>query len=167
MADIMIIKLPEGETLNRRTLQKFGEQFLSELAREIKKDVARRGDEKGDGIPDSLEFVRSFKYKILKDGLAISCSWPWIEPILEGKKPFKMLWLTKQRGVRFVPFVKKGRVEIRSTPATIGKAWVHPGVARHTFIQRAFNTVAKGIAQIIAKEQSSELAQMVADSISK
>lgn len=160
MPEVMVIRIPEGESLTRHTLQEVGKVFLKALAREIKKDVGRR-ESPGDGIPATIEFIKSFTFKVEKDGITLLCSWPWITPILEGQKPFKMTWLTQQRGVNLVPFIKRGHVEFRTTPATIGEAWIHPGMARHTFIQRAFNTVAKNIAKIIAQEQSKELGEMV------
>lgn len=163
--NVLVVKLPKGETLDKKVLKQLGEEFLTEVAREIKRDIALRGNDKGDGIPDSPKFIKSFGYKIEKDGVTITSSWEWIEPILEGKKPFKMTWLTKQRGVPYVPFIKPGKVEIRSTPALMGQAWIHPGMAKHTFIQRAFKTVAKKMAPIIAEKQSQELAKMVAEQL--
>ena len=55
-----------------------------------------------------------------------------------------MKWLTAAEGTPKIPLRSKdGTMVVRSTPLTTDKAWIHPGIAKHTFIQRAFDR-AKG-----------------------
>jgi hypothetical protein len=75
----------------------------------------------------------------------VSSSWPWIDLITYGTQgPYRMTWLTQAQGVHKVPLRgKHGELVIRSTPLTTDKAWIHPGIARHTFIERAFRRAKK------------------------
>jgi hypothetical protein len=46
---------------------------------------------------------------------------------------------------------KSGTVVFRAAPLTFGDAWVHPGIARYTFLQRAIKKGRKKAAQIIGR----------------
>ena len=122
--------------------------FKSVLLEEIAKD--RKDIEQ---LPDSKKFEDSFEVDIQDGEITVTSSWPWIDPYLEGKDPFPMTWLTRQRGAHKVPLHQKdGSVIVRMAPLSIGDAWIHPGFARHTFIQRAMNRTVEYISDTYAKK---------------
>lgn len=105
------------------------------IREEAKKDAAKTGQ-----VPTSKEFLESFSYQVKDNTIEVSSSWPWIDLVIHGTDgPYRMKWLTQDKGVYKVPLRgKHGEVLIRSTPITTDKAWIHPGIARHTFVERAF-----------------------------
>jgi hypothetical protein len=117
-------------------LDHFGRILIRYIVEEAKKDAA-----KSSAIPDSRDFYTSFQYRVVGNSVEVSSSWPWLDLIVEGTDgPYPMKWLTRAQGVKKVPLrAKDGSLVIRSTPLTTDKAWIHPGIARHTFIQRAFD----------------------------
>lgn len=127
---------PEREIhFGKSDLDKFGRSLIRYIIEEAKNDAA-----KSTNIPDDRDFYTSFSYRIVGNAVVVESTWPWLELIVEGTDgPYPMKWLTAQQGVTKVPIRKKdGSVVIRSTPLTTDKAWIHPGIAKHTFIQRAF-----------------------------
>lgn len=125
-------KLPVG----RSELERFGRTLVRYVVEEAKKDA-----QKSSFIPANKEFYDSFTYRVNPDGsVTVSSNWPWVDLLVVGSRPYPMKWLTKAQGVAKVPFMgKDGQLLIRSTPLTTDKAWIHPAIARHTFIQRAFD----------------------------
>lgn len=121
---------------SRKRLDDFGRTLLRYIAEEAKKDAALSSS-----VPSDPDFYTSFTYQIVGDSVVVSSTWPWLERLVEGTKgPYPMKWLTAQAGVKKVPIRdKNGNLVIRSTPLTTDKAWIHPGIAEHTFIQRAFD----------------------------
>lgn len=130
------VPLDRGITLDRSDLDFFGRMLIRFIREEAKKDSA-----KSSFIPDSRDFYGSFSYHIDGNQIVVSSDWPWMELIINGTKgPFPMKWLTKAQGVAKVPLRDKdGILVIRSTPLTTDKAWIHPKIAQHSFIQRAFD----------------------------
>lgn len=121
---------------DRAALNAFGKTWLKFLKEEIAKDAA-----KSTFIPRDPGFVQSFSYAVEPNGIvAIYSTWPWLDIITKGTRGrYKMAWLTQERGINVVPLVQKdGSVHFRTAPLTIGKAWVHPKIAKHTFINRAY-----------------------------
>lgn len=120
-------------------LKQFGQMMVDAIVKEAKIDFAKqRKSGKGlQGLPDSPNFFKSFSYQIKGGRVDIVSDWPWIEDLTEGKDSFKMIWLTQKRGINKVPLIQKdGRVIIRSAPISTANAWIHPGIAKHTFIKR-------------------------------
>ena len=57
-----------------------------------------------------------------------------------------MTWLTRARGVGTVPLrTKDGDIVFRAAPLTADRAWIHPGIARHNFIQRAYDRAVQDV----------------------
>lgn len=123
-------------TAERKELEKLGRLWVKYTREEAKKDAL-----KSTFVPRSKAFFDSFSYQIELGGVvALYSSWPWMELITEGtKSKYKMGWLTHQRGVDIVPLYQRdGTIVFRRAPLTIGKAWIHPKIAKHTFINRAY-----------------------------
>ena len=128
------------------------------VVEEAKKDAA-----KSSYIPRDKSFYESFSYRVVNNGVEVSSNWPWIDIIISGtKSPYPMKWLTKAQGVDKVPLVgKDGQIIIRSTPLTTDKAWIHPKIAEHTFIRRAFDRARVEFAKNILSRKSGEMLRKI------
>lgn len=129
-----------GAVLEKTDLQYFGRCLLRFIRQEALKDAAKTGQ-----VPTSKNFLDSFSYQVRGNSLEVVSSWPWIDLVRFGTDgPYAMKWLTQARGVYKVPLRgPHGEVLIRTAPLTIDKAWIHPGIARHTFVERAFRKAKK------------------------
>lgn len=146
----------ENIPISKETVDRYGKAIVKAIVDEARKDFAKQKKVPGkpEGLPDDKGFFNSFSYKVVNgDTVEIFCTWPYIEQITEGRKPYRMIWLTKARGVSTVPmFDHNGVVIFRSTPLKIGGAWIHPGFARHTFIQRGLKKGQDAMLQEIKDE---------------
>ena len=121
---------------DRKALDELGKTWVKFVREEIRKDA-----QKSTFIPRSPEFPKSFSYEVESGGIvSLYSTWPWLDIITNGTPgKFKMAWLTQDAGVNIVPLVQKdGSVHFRTAPLNVGKAWVHPKIAKHTFISRAY-----------------------------
>lgn len=118
-----------------RELHELGRKWLRYIREEAASDRLRSPQ-----IPRSEAFLKSFSYKVVEGSLEITSDWPWFELLFDGTDgPYRMKWLTRSAGVHRIPFRRPdGTVVFRTAPLTAADAWVHPGVARHTFVQRAY-----------------------------
>lgn len=138
-------------------LLQMGEIIVEEISKEARKDFARTGKTPR-GVPMSLpntrRFFDSFSVSILgASTIVISTSWEWFERHVEGRKPYKMPWLTQERGVFRVPITQEdGSVRIVATPATEGEAWIHPGVKKFNFLARGVKKGRIRAAKLLAVE---------------
>jgi len=166
--------------VSKELLEKLGDIMVEEVIKEAKKEYAKQGGGRTErGRPEGLpgpppfyaktkwgqheihqfpEFLKSFDKKLIgKSTVAVTSTWPWIEQLTEGRKEFKMDWLTRDRVPR-VPIVERdGTVVVRMTPAPGQKLWVHPGFKKHNFVQRGIAKARKRAAAEINKEISSYL----------
>ncbi len=132
-------------TMTRDDMMTLGRSMVAHVVREARMDFKRFGlvKRKGDpaGIPDTEEFFRSFGFVLGSENtVSLTCSWPTIDALINGRDPFKMTWLTQERGVSVVPMKGTGNVVLfRSTPLKLADAWVHPGVRKHNFIRRGLD----------------------------
>jgi len=138
-------------------LKGIGEIILKEVVHQARRDLARQGNRKTsrkmpEGIPVDEKFFKSFDFKVAgRSTIEITSTWPWIEQIIEGRNKFRMVWLTRERGVGIVPLEPEaGKVLFRWAPERKENAWIHPGFHRHNFVQRAIRNVKKDIDQYMA-----------------
>ena len=130
--------------ITRKFLQKVGRLLVKSIVYEARKDLAKQGGGRTppgepEGIPNDEDFFKSFKFRTTEKSVVVYCSWPWIEQITEGRKPYPMKWLTRQAGVSRVPMAGPGgTVLIRSTPAKAQDAWIHPGFHKNNFLRRGY-----------------------------
>ena len=160
------------QVFDRTFLDKVGKAIRDEIVKEAKKQASSdlkkstgnrpfvsdqdqyKTDSAPEGIPNSPRFFASFKWRIVGTKVEIYSDWPWITPIIEGKDPYKMTWLTKRK----VPFSDpSGKVKILSTPPSHDKkgnvvkdAWIHPGFASHDFIQKGWKNAAPKVRKMYA-----------------
>lgn len=160
-------------------LKRLGQCMVDSFAREAKKDFAKRGwsGKAQDGTADIGE---SFSYKIRGERtVEVVSTFPYIaELISQDSKPHKMTWLTQEAkkrhpsdfpltpreqklgmkpGGKRLPLViplksESGTIIFRMAPLTFADAWVHPGIARFTFVQRAARQGRAGCIAIIKQE---------------
>lgn len=142
--------------MDRKVLDRLGQVLVDAVVEEARVDFAkqRKSAKAPEGIPDSKDFFDSFSYRIVgRSTVEVVSSWPWIEQITEGRPPYPMTWLTRPRGVGVVPIIREGgTVVLRATPLTLDGAWIHPGFAKHTFVQRGIRKGRVRAAKIVAEE---------------
>ena len=159
-------RLAKGVPLSRKILNRLGRILVQEIVREGKKDFAKQGRKatpigEPEGIPKSRNFWKSFRFKVRgSKTIEIFSDWEWIDQILEGRDPYPMPWLTQDRGIVKVPMKQtNGNVIVRIAPAKISDAWIHPGFAKHRFIERGIKKGREKAAEIITKEVMRLLAE--------
>lgn len=156
---------PGGVQLPVTTLNVIGRTIVKEIRREILKDIAKSKSIAGTAnLPDTPQFYDSFSYRVSPTGksIEIRTTWPWMNVVMEGTDgPFKMEWLTQQRGgPKIVPLKgDDGTVIFRTTPILARDAWIHPGVAKYNFFRRAIESARKKI--------QPEIKRVVVDLLSK
>lgn len=145
-------------TLDKKVLERLGEALVEAVVREARKDFAKQGKAprrgEPEGLPDSEGFFQSFKYRVVGNStVEVYSTWPYINQIVEGRRPYPMSWLTRQHGVETVPLLNEaGQVIFRAAPLTTKDAWIHPGFARHTFFQRGIRKGREEMARIVSEE---------------
>lgn len=141
-------------------LRRLGQAMVNAIVHEARKEIDRSRALTTMSLPNARRFYQSFSYRIRgKSTLEIYSTWPWIVPILEGTGgPFKMDWLTQEAGVPVVPIQgENGEVLFRTTPKRRADAWVHPGVAKHNFIQRGLDRGKEKAAEILLEHAAEYL----------
>jgi len=139
-----VVSLSLEGTYTKPTLNQIGKVFVKLIQSEARTDFAKRQV----GVEDKAKLINSFSYQTTgRDTIEILSDWPWVERIIEGRRPARMKWLNRKSGIKVVPLVEKGtgRIIFRAPPLTTASAWIHPAIAKHTFLERAldklFNTI--------------------------
>lgn len=151
-----------GIVVTREVLEQLGQAIVDAVVLEGRKDVAREGKPargRPEGIPDSKRFFESFGYRISgKSTIEVTCSWPYIEQITEGRGPAPMTKLTLARGGDVVP-IKTGpsTVIFRIVPPTLTNAWIHPGFSKHNFIKRGIAKGREDMMEVLVHEAQKQL----------
>lgn len=147
-------------------LKRLGKALVDSVVVEAKKDLVKQGRSptprgEPEGLPTSDSFFDSFGFRISgKSTIEITSTWPWVEQHVEGRKPYKMTWATRSQGVYRVPMAQpNGTVIVRFAPLRTADAWIHPGFARHTFLQRGVRKGRKAMAQMVLEEVQQMLAE--------
>ena len=132
-----------------------------------------------DAKPGVPSFFESWSYRIKgKRTVEVVCSWPWIDSLLEGRPAGPMTHLTvegnpemekkvkeprrmrpgegfteaKKRVRRAIPLkTKDGTVIFRTVPFKTQDAWIHPGIAKHTFMERGVKKARAKLPKIISR----------------
>ncbi len=139
-------------------LKKAGTLILESVRKEIKTDAAKhnamnRAVGQPVSIPNSKEFVLSFKVSVKGKKIEISSDWPFVEHHLEGRDPYPMTWLTQAEGIKKVPMITSaGVVLVRMAPLTKEDAWIHPGFLKYNFLERGVRKGREAAAEMLAKE---------------
>jgi hypothetical protein len=149
-------KMAGGVELSLEVLNRLGKAMVKEIRNEARRAFAMRGVSPGGkmGLPASHKFYESINYRISgKRTVEIVSNWPWMDAYLEGRDPYPMTWLSQEKGVTKVPLIdKSGEVIIRMAPLQAKDAWIHPGVAKYSFIERGVKKGREKMAEIIREE---------------
>jgi len=160
-------------------LQELGTCLVNAFIKEAKVDFAKRGWS-GVAHDGSAPIWESFSFHIKGEStIEVTSTYPGIEEMTSkgGIPPRKMTWLTQEakdrspskygltareqrrasKGGRLplvVPIKKKGsgQVLFRTAPLKTADAWIHPGIARFTFIERAVKKGRADCLEIIKRE---------------
>lgn len=151
-------KLVPSDFITPKFLARVGKMLVSAIVYEARKDFAKQGGRPtgvgfGEGIPATEEFYKSFYYEVDGTTVEVFSSWPLIEQIIEGRRPYPMDWLTRQKGISRVPLKGPGgTVLIKSAPASPEDAWIHPGFLKHTFIRRGYERARRQMDKLLAEQ---------------
>jgi len=167
--------------LDRKIIERIGREFVSSIVREARKDFAkRRKSPKGQPVPDgggigpargtlsAPNFFRSFGYRIRgKRTIEVYSTWPWIDSLLEGRPRAPMTNLTAEKNPKLwrpstsgagrvrktVPIMDKATRTLlfRVVPLQTENAWIHPGIQKHTFMNRGMRNARKRLPKLIAE----------------
>lgn len=150
-------------------LHKMGRAIVKRLSEESRKDFAKRGWVGRDpmGGPDVWD---SFSYRIHESSVEILSTFYGMAELTTGDIPSRrMVWLTQQGAGKVssvsaggkpkyklgqrplvVPIKEKsGEVVFRTAPLQLKDAWIHPGIAKYTFVQRAINKAKEDCKQLV------------------
>jgi hypothetical protein len=156
--------------IDRALLDRLGQAIVDQIVIEAKKDFAKQGKRGRRGEPQGLpnsegkkikpSFFESFFYQIRgQRTIEIFSTWPWIEGLIEGRPPAPMESLVGDTP-HPVPFLKEdGTVIFRMTPISLRDAWIHPGIAKHTFLERGVQNAREEMAVILAEELAERLSK--------
>jgi len=180
-------KLAKNIPMSRKVLQQVGEILVESIQAEAQKDLARSSGGKPPGVNNVVTFLKSLEYRILgKSTIEVYSTWPYVEQVIAGRVGGPMKWLTQEaqgltqtvngevklkpstrQGNKFkrrqeggpiiVPIIDNGRVIFRFAPLQTKDAWIHPGIARHTFIERGIRKGRQKAAKIIGEEAVRQL----------
>lgn len=167
---------------NKEFLKEVGKILVKQIIKEGKADLGRQGNGptprgEPEGLPNTEEFWKSFGFRITgRSEIEITSTWAgwtkylgpnWrytgrehmlIDAIREGRRERAMKWLTREKGVGIVPLKgENGEVVFRWAPNQ-SNPWVHPGFAKHNFIDRAFKKAKREIKPAAVKALKKALA---------
>lgn len=143
--------------LDRKALETIGRRWVKYIKEEARKDAR-----KSTFMPRDRAFYDSFSYAIEANGIvAIYSTWPYLDIITKGTRgKYKMAWLTQEKGVDIVPLVQPdGSIAFRTTPLNLARAWVHPKIAKHTFINRAYERALAELLEPLMSKTLDDLAK--------
>jgi hypothetical protein len=141
---------------NQATLRKLGRALVDHIVKEAQKDFNAQPEPargRPEGLPDSKKFYESFSFRVKGSTVEILSNWPTIDPILEGRDPYPMTWLTQDKGVGIVPLIDPtNKVIFRMAPANSAEAWIHPGFEKHNFMRRGVEKARAQMADLIKQD---------------
>lgn len=153
--DNFVEKSIEDPKLKKKMLQMLGRKLVKMVIYEGRKDLARAGKsprgqpvKNGGGLGE--EFFNSVKYRIVgQSTIEVYSNWKWLEMLLQGLPKHKMTTLVASRNPKLWKTTKNGKVRktlplsdgkggvvFRVAPLELEDAWIHPGIAKHTFWER-------------------------------
>ena len=147
--------------VTREFLDKMAKCIINNIVTEGKKDFAKRGWSLSDPMGGPT-FPESFSHEILGERtIQFYSSWWGLKELVEDDIPSrKMTWLTQEgqrrRGGKMplkIPLEDdRGVVIFRTAPLQFKDAWVHPGIARFTFWERAMKKARTACGELALSE---------------
>lgn len=142
----------KNDFLTPQKLNEMTRVLVSAIRQEIDRERAMEAGKEHGKLPKSPLFLMSFRCQVVGQELQVVSNWPNIDAILEGRKPYRMTWLTQQAGVKMVPMTgPKDQVLFRATPKFKAQAWWHPGLRKHDFLERAVDRAWSKIEELLVE----------------
>lgn len=164
----------------RKGLEILGKSLVKHIGIEASKDFAKRGWSEWNW-DRTRKISESFAFEVVGTRtIKVTCDYPAIERLLEGVPKHPMTWLVQPPGVKeadeneperpqkvvsasagtkknkdallIVPFKRGGVVEFRTAPFDTADAWIHPGIAKFTFLRRGLEKGKKEAISELGKE---------------
>jgi hypothetical protein len=130
-----------GEQATVDMVREMADVLQEEIRRAIREEATPRTRGTGQPItlPNTESFINSFRTRVVgKRTVEVVCTYPFIRALTEGREPYPMKWVTRAAGVPVAPIERAdGTVIFRATPGTGQRPWVHPGFAKHRFLEVA------------------------------
>lgn len=150
------VEILKSFKISKNTLQEIGSYLVKQLVAEAKKDAVKKIPTKGkETIPDSRDFYESFSYTVVGGEIVVSSNWPGFERFIEGRDPYEMKWLTSKAGnPKIIPLTDSdtGQLIFRMAPLQGRGFWVHPGVVKSAFYNRAIKKAEEKAAELIGRD---------------
>jgi hypothetical protein len=127
-------------------LHKIGQVIVDIFVHEAKKDFARRGlsGKSSDGSPSIWD---SFSYRLHGQSIEILSTFPLLKQTASPKRPPSS---TPRPGV--LQRSSGGAPVFQMAPLKLADAWVHPGIHRFSFVERARRAAHTAVLQILKEE---------------
>jgi len=150
--------LTQKNLVPKQRLEMAAKVLLAAIHQEIDRERALESGKGPGGLPKSSRFKNSFRCPVVGREIQIVSSWPTLDALIDGRKPFQMTWLTQQAGVGVVPMEgPHEEVLYRTTPRHKAEAWWHPGYRKHEFLDRAVEKALPKMEKIILEGLIREL----------
>lgn len=121
-----------------------GRKFVQFIRDEIQADYRRRGWSASRRITNSISYV----VREGNEAIEIYSTIPNIQQIIEGAKPYRMTWIKRSNKRPIIPIWDRKSKQVRFRYAPETSRWVHPGVRRMLFMERARKRIRKWIASV-------------------
>lgn len=155
-------------------LNEIGKLLVESIVYEAAKDFAKQGNKptpvgSPEGIPRSVRFFDSFKYKINGTVVEIYSDWDTYlnskhEAKIDsansvagaisdgkGRRPFEMKGVRRPAWKR-VMVVNAGNMEYRMAPGKDQAPWIHPGFQKNTFVRRGYERARRQMKKMLAEQ---------------
>lgn len=149
--------LPTGE------LERFGSsKVLKSLQKEVFREIQKRIMQEPFSPAAKKALMDGFRLNIGERSLTVEAIHPAFRPLLEGRRPGQMRWLTKAKGP--IPIITDtGELIFRSaTPRSMENgSWYHPGSQPTTVIEKATATAREIVKKRLKAQLKLELQKLI------
>lgn len=158
-----------GEQATVDMVREMADVLQEEIRRAIREEAHPRAKGTGEPItlPNTESFINSFRTRVVgRRTVEVVCTYPFIRALTEGREPYPMTWVTRAAGVPVVPIERSdGTVIFRATPGAGQRPWVHPGFAKHRFLDVAMKRARARVPEVskdaLAKAVSANIRDLV------
>lgn len=149
------------QLVTKRLMEQAAKVLLNSIHREIDRERAMEAGKDGGKLPITPKFKASFRCLVVGKEIQIVSTWPNLDALIEGRKPYQMKWLTQQAGVDVVPMEgAHDQILFRRTPLHKEDAWWHPGYRKHEFLDRAIERAWPKMEKILREGVMKELSSL-------
>lgn len=158
------------EPLSERAIKFVGEALVRHFANEARRDFALRKWSVRDPM-GGPPVHKSFSYRVRGSQVEVLSTYYGMEELLQGVPARPLTWLTQEGDERnprrpqdrarlVVPLRGPNKTVIfRSAPERMADAWIHPGIKKFAFGDRAVRYARREIDQILTEDVAQRLSQ--------